>query len=417
MKRASIISIGTELALGQTVDTNSAWLARRLAAVGIRAVRHVTVADEKEDIREALLSAAAGAEVVLVTGGLGPTEDDLTRVALAEAMGVGLEPDAASLEQIRGFFARRGREMPAVNACQAMRPVGARCIENSCGTAPGVRATLRGTPVYVMPGVPSEMREMYERDVEPELVSVGSGGVIESVTMLTHGMGESQIGARIADLMHRGRNPEVGTTAQMGIVGVRINAAAANRETAKKLIEETARELNSRLGAIVFGREGETLAGAVGRLLIETGRTVGTAESCTGGLIAKQITDVAGSSAYFTGGMVTYSNRSKCALLGVDEEIIRSHGAVSGPVAEAMATGALERFGSHYALSVTGIAGPSGGTEEKPVGLVFVGLAEAGKGVESRRFLFGADASREIIRQRAAAAGLDWVRRRMMGVE
>lgn len=412
MRSAWIISIGAELTLGQTVDTNSAWLARRLAGLGVRATRHVTVSDERGDICRVLREAASAADVVLVTGGLGPTDDDLTREALADAMGEPLELDAASLERIRAFFAARGREMPERNASQAMRPRGSRALENPVGTAPGIRAMLGGRPVYVMPGVPYEMEVMFDGHVAGEIGAAARGRVIASETLLTYGLGESVVGERIADLMRRGRNPEVGTTAQHGVIGIRINAEAESVAEAERLIAADEAELRRRLGPIVFGRGEDTLASVTGRLLVERGATVTTAESCTGGLIGKMLTDVAGSSAYFVGGAVTYSNAAKTSVLGVAEELIAGHGAVSDAVARAMARGARRVFAADYALAVTGVAGPGGGTAEKPVGLVYAALAD-GRGERCVRLLVGAEFPRWVIRHRAACAAINLLRERL----
>lgn len=413
MNQAWIVSIGAELALGQTVDTNAAWLAAALARLGVRTERHVTVTDDLGAICDAVTQAAAAAEVVLMTGGLGPTDDDLTRQALAEAAGEPLVRHAASLAQIRAFFAARGREMIERNEIQAMFPRGAEPIENTCGTAPGIAMLLCDTPVYAMPGVPFEMKTMFERDVAPRIKSGASTGVILSTVLRCFGLGESDLGERIADLMQRGRNPEIGTTANLGVIGIRVNATADSEPAAREMLVEAEAELRSRLGRHIFGRDDDTLASVVGSVLARRRRSLSIAESCTGGLIAKLITDVAGSSAYFAGGAVTYSNEMKTSVLGVDPELLEAHGAVSEPVAEAMARGASTKFDTDYALAVTGIAGPAGGTRDKPVGLVYLAVAEPGT-ASVRRLLLGADAPRNVIRQRAAMSGLNLLRSRLL---
>ncbi|MBN1488470.1 MAG: competence/damage-inducible protein A [Phycisphaerae bacterium] len=409
---AIVMSMGNELTSGQTVDTNSAWLSRQLAALGISVRRHITVADELDVIRAALDAAARDADVVLTTGGIGPTEDDLTRHALAAAMGVGLEFHAPSLEHIREFFARRSRDMPEANRIQAMFPAGSTPIENICGTAPGIQAKLHQADVFVMPGVPREMRVMFERSVAPLLAGRGAG-VILMRTVHTFGAGESDVGTTIRDLMRRGRNPTVGTTAQQTIIGVRIQAAGRDFAEARRLLDADTAELRRRLGDLVFGEDDETLADAVGAQLLRTGQTVATAESCTGGLIAKSLTDVSGSSAYFLSGLVTYSNEAKVRLLAVPEALILEHGAVSAPVAEAMAVGGRRLFGADCALSTTGIAGPTGGTATKPVGLVFFGLAHAG-GCEVHERRFGSELTRKEIRDRARKFALNLLRLRLL---
>jgi nicotinamide-nucleotide amidase len=414
LRRAWLVSIGTELTLGQSVDTNAAWLAQQLAAIGIRAERHLTVGDELPAIREILAQAAAACDLIIVTGGLGPTEDDLTRRALAEAAGVELETDAASLEQIRVFFAKRRRAFTERNRVQALIPRTGRAVANTCGTAPGIFIELNGTPCYALPGVPFEMKAMFARDVWPHLRAASAGRVLRQRRLNCFGLGESDIGARLRDLMAPDRNPQVGTTAELGIIGVRINAEADTVDEAETLLGQTEAEIRARLGHIVFGRDSETLAAVVGERLAARRETVCTAESCTGGLIAKMLTDTAGSSAYFVGGAVTYANELKQQLLGVPADTLAELGAVSEPVARAMAMGARERFAATYALAVTGIAGPSGGTTDKPVGLVYFGLATPAD-VTTRELRFGSDSPREVTRARAAHAALNLLRLALVG--
>jgi len=409
MRQAWIISCGTELTLGQTVDTNAAWLAGQLAALGYRSARHITVPDDAMALRETLLQAAAACDVVLLTGGLGPTVDDVTRDALAAVAGVPLEVHPPSLEHIRAFFAARGREMPPQNAVQARLPKGATALPNTCGTAPGVRLLLGGTPCYALPGVPFEMRAMFAQCVAPELRDAGAGGALLSRELHTFGLGESDLGARIEDLMQRGRNPEVGTTAQFGQVGVRINAAAATRVAAEALLDQTEAELRYRLGAVVFGRETDTLGSVVGKALLARGWKLSTAESCTGGLIGHLLTDIPGSSRYYVGGVVAYANEVKAEVLGVDRMALETHGAVSEIVARQMADGVARRFHSECAIAVTGIAGPDGGTDQKPVGLVGIGL-HTPAGTNVREYRFGYDAPRDMIRLRAARTALNLLR-------
>lgn len=411
---AAILSIGNELTLGQTVDTNTAWLSQRLAELGIRVRLHGTVPDDIACIQAEIEHACGMAGVVLITGGLGPTADDLSRDALAAAMGVGLELDRLSLERIKAFFAARNRTMPEANTVQAMFPVGSRPIENTCGTAPGIAATHKGAEVFIMPGVPREMRVMYERDICPVLAARAGEGVILATTIQCFGAGESDIGEAIRDLMRRDRNPTVGTTAQETIIGVRIHAHGRTRQEAAALLAADREEVRRRLGVLVFGENEATLQSAVARLLIECGLTVTTAESCTGGLLARRLTDTPGSSAYFLQGLVTYANESKVRLLNVPADLIRTRGAVSQEVAAVMASNARALAGSDYALSVTGIAGPTGGTSAKPVGLVYIGLADsAGANVTEHRL--GETLTRNQVRDRTAKAALNRLRLRLMG--
>jgi nicotinamide-nucleotide amidase len=413
---AVIISVGNELTLGQTVDTNTAWLSQRLAEIGIHVVLHVTVADEVKPLEVEIRRACDMADVVLISGGLGPTEDDLTRDALAAAMGVGLALDERYLDQIRDYFTQRQRTMPETNKVQAMFPVGSAPIENTCGTAPGIQANIGRSVVYVMPGVPREMRVMYERSVLPQLRSRAGGAVILARTLHTFGTGESDIGELIRDLMKRGQNPAVGTTAQQAIISVRIHAAGVNRNEAERLLEQTTAEIRSRLGSYVFGQDDDTLWSVVTRQLIAAGKTVSTAESCTGGLIAQSLTETPGSSASFIDGVVTYSNQAKTRLLGVPAELIAAHGAVSPQVAEVMARQCRERSGTDYAISITGIAGPTGGTPDKPVGLVYIGVADA-DGCEVREHRLGTYLTREEIRDRARKNALNSLRLRLQGAQ
>lgn len=409
---AEIISIGAELAIGQTVDTNAAWLAQRVAALGIDCRRHVTVGDVQADIVEAIQAAARHADVVLITGGLGPTADDLTRFALADCLGCDLQFDAVSFAQIEDYFRRRNRPMHEANRIQAMIPRAATAIENSRGTAPGLAATLGRVQVFCMPGVPAEMKPMFDRHVEPRLPRAGGGEVILQHVLHTFGMPESELGDRIADLMRRGRNPAVGTGAADLTISVRINARGRSAEEARARMDADAAEVRRRLGRVVFGEGGQSLADAAARLLIERRATVSTVESCTGGLLAKRLTDVPGSSAYFIQGLVTYSNEAKSRLAGVPPEIIAAHGSVSEPVARAMAENGRRLAGTDYTLAVTGIAGPTGGSPAKPVGLVYVALSGADD-TTVRELHFGETLTRGEIRDRAAKVALNWLRLRL----
>ncbi|RIK65888.1 MAG: competence/damage-inducible protein A [Planctomycetota bacterium] len=407
---AHILAIGTELTIGQAVDTNSAWLAQQLAGVGIHVTRHVTVSDDLADITAAIRGSAQATELVLISGGLGPTPDDLTRDALAAAMGVELAFHADSFEQIAAYFRSRNRQMHERNRVQAMIPHGATPIENTRGTAPGLRARLERADIFVMPGVPAEMKVMFERDVLPHLrARGGSAEVIAQRTLRTFGMAESEIGEKIADLMQRGRNPAVGTSAADLVITIRINAHGPAAEAANALAERDAAVIRERLGTFILGEGEDRLETAVARLLIEQRKTVSSAESCTGGMIAKRLTDIPGSSAYFIQGFVTYANEAKIRLIGVPGNLIAAHGAVSREVAGAMAEGCRRTSQSDYALAVTGIAGPTGGTPEKPVGLVFVALAGSERTIV-RELRMGDNLSRWEIRDRAAKGLLNLLR-------
>jgi len=403
--KAIILSVGNELLSGQVVDTNSAYLAEQLGRRGVSVVAHWTVGDGLEQIAEALRQAAARADLVLVTGGLGPTADDLTRAALARAMKCELVIDEQCAADIEEYFRRQGRTMVPANRVQAMIPAGARAIRNSRGTAPGIAATLAEAQVFVMPGVPHEMRHMFATEIARRLPSVP--GVIAQKVIHTFGAGESDIAARIDDLMDRHSNPAVGTTVAGGIVSIRITARGADPQTARMRAAETAQEIRRRLGELVIGDDEQTMASVIGEMLADRGATLATAESCTGGLIGTIVTEVPGSSKYFLGSVVAYADDVKRALLGVEGDVLAAHGAVSEQVAESMARGCRRRFGSDYALGATGVAGPGGGSEEKPVGLVYVALAGP-DGTSVHRHVFAP--TRELVRLRTALTALNYLR-------
>lgn len=406
---AFILSIGTELTTGQTLDTNAAWLAARLTEMGIDACAHVTVADDVQAICNALRQCAGTANLVLVTGGLGPTDDDITRDALARAMNVELVQDERSLAQIEAYFRRIRRPMQESNRRQALLPAGAAPIDNTSGTAPGIHAKLGRAQVFVMPGVPREMHQMFQRDVQPKIRAAGDLNPILIRRIHCFGAGEAVMAAKIADLMKDGLNPTVGISAHDGVITVRM-LAAGSRDDAQRLLDDTDQTVAQRLGNWVFGRDDDTLPGVVASLLIERNASISTAESCTGGLLAKMLTDVSGSSAYFVRGFVTYSNEAKAADLGVPASLIEEHGAVSEEVARAMATGCRRKCHTDYAVSTAGIAGPTGGTTQKPVGLVYVGLA-ADTGCEVKELRWSPQWPRDAIRTLTANTVLNLIRK------
>ncbi len=406
---AVILSIGQELITGQTVDTNSAYLAQRLSGLGISTREHWTIGDDQAAIAAALRRAAAVADVVLVSGGLGPTEDDLTRQALADVLGTELVMDAKCLAELEEWFRRRERQMVPANRVQAMVPRGARAIDNRMGTAPGLAARVGAADIYIMPGVPSEMKVMYEEQIAPHLPRLG--GVIHHHILHTFGTGESDIGMQIADLMKRDANPLVGTTVAAGMVSIRIITCADTDAEARDKTLAVAAEIRRRLGELVVGEGDATMASAVGELLRTRKQTLTTAESCTGGMVGTMLTGVSGSSDYYLGGVVSYANALKQSLLGVGEDLLGAHGAVSEPVAAAMADACRKRLGSDWAISITGVAGPGGGTEHKPVGLVYIGLAGP-LGTEVHRSLF--PGARDMIRLRAALSAMNYLRLRLL---
>ncbi len=406
--KTEIISIGSELTSGQNLDTNSQWLSRRLAAIGIPVGWHTTIADDLDENVAAFRVAVQRADLVLITGGLGPTQDDLTREALARLAGVELVLNETSLEEIRQMFARRGRIMPERNRVQAMFPAGAEPIPNARGTAPGIWMSVGNALVVAMPGVPSEMYAMFDSLVKPRLLRMGfGGGVLVQRKINCFGAGESAVEEKLLDLTRRGHVPEVGITVSDATISLRILARAATAEEAAAQIAPVEQTIRDRLGDLVFGVEDEDLQDVVLRLLGEKRRTLATAEGVTAGLVARQLGQVPGASACFRGGVVAYDNRIKVEMLGVPQALLDEHGAVSAPVVEAMAVGCRTRFRTDLAVSTVGLAGPGGGSPEKPIGLVYVGLAWE-DGVSSLSFSWAG--SRSEIQSRTAKMALNKVR-------
>ena len=411
MNSAEIVTIGTEILLGDLVDTNTAWLSRRLAALGVGMYRHTTVGDNTDRIIAGLRDAATRADLVITTGGLGPTSDDLTNACLGVVAGREMVEYPEARAHVDEMFRKFGREPTPSNYKQAVFPEGTTLIPNPLGTAPGALLEVDGTLFATLPGVPPEMRRMFEETLEP-LIRARSDGSIVSKTLWFAGIGESALAEQVQDFLDAA-DPTVAPLAGQGKVRLRITTRAATPEEAEEKIDPVAREILARLGEYHFGEDDETLESAVGRLLKERGATLALAESCTGGLLAKRLTDMPGSSAYFLEGLVTYSNESKERLLGVPKEMLEEHGAVSEPVARKMAEGARKLAGSDYGLSVTGVAGPDGGTDEKPVGLVFLGLADADGTTSERLDLSAWAKSREAIRERSANRAFDLLRHRI----
>ncbi len=412
IESAEILTVGTEMLLGDLVDTNTAWISARLAALGVGIYRHVTVGDNRERIVAALREATSRADLVITTGGLGPTSDDLTNECLALATGREMVEYPEAREHVDEMFRRFGRKPTSSNYKQVLFPEGSRLIPNPLGTAMGALLELDGALVATFPGVPTEMKGMFEETLEP-LVKERTEGAIVSRTLWFTGIGESALAEKVQDLLDAS-DPTVAPLAGQGRVRLRVTTRAATPEEAEGKIGPVADEILARLGDYYFGTDSETIESAVGDLLKQRNATLALAESCTGGLLAKRLTDAAGASAYFREGFVTYSNESKERLLGVPHETLVESGAVSEPVAKAMAAGARKISGADYALSVTGIAGPDGGTEEKPVGLVYVGLSDANGTVAERLDLSAWRRSREAIRERSANRAFDLLRHRLL---
>lgn len=376
-------------------------------------VRHITVGDELDDVTAAIRTAMSEASLVIMTGGLGPTDDDLTRQAIADVLGVSLHEDAKALQTLHALFARLERPMPDSNRRQALVPEGCEVVPNPRGTAPGILSIRDKSLLFALPGVPAEMRAMFNASVRPRVEGRSTGAAVEEVVLKCFGISEARLGDAVSDLMARGRNPLVGTTASEAVLSVRIVARGKDRAEAKRLAQSDESEVRRRVGSAIFGDGDATLAEAVGALLRQTGQNVSVAESCTGGLLAACLTEVPGCGDYFLGGYVAYANKQKTEALGVEASLLQEHGAVSEPVAAVMARACCERAGSDFALSITGIAGPEGGSPEKPVGLVFIALADAA-GVKVRRFLFGDYLSRREIRDRSCKTAMNLLRLRLL---
>jgi len=408
--RAEIISVGTELLLGQIVDTNAPFLSRALSALGIDVFYRVTVGDNAVRLAETLQRALSRADLVITIGGLGPTQDDLTKETIAEVIGERMSADPESEKAIRAFFERRGLPIAQSNLKQALKPESGASIPNSVGTAPGLVVEKDGGIVIALPGPPSEFVPMVESFVIPylsrSLEQAGDRTIIVSRTLRVCGIGESAAEEKVKDLL-ASANPTIAPYAMSGEVQFRITAKACDEDAALRMISELESEARERLGDFIYGSDDETLESVVVHRLIERKLTLALAESCTGGLIANRVTNVPGSSETFLVGVVAYSNEAKTKSLGVPAEMIRAHGAVSPEVAEAMAVGAADRTGADVALGVTGIAGPGGGSAEKPVGLVYIALRTP-DGVEVTRSVFGG--SRLEIKQRASTTALNQVR-------
>jgi len=409
-----IITVGTELLLGQIIDTNASWIAQRLAEAGIDLYYKTTVGDNAGRIEAALRQALSRADVLITTGGLGPTEDDLTRDVVAAVLGRPLHLDSDVLARIEQRFAHRKIPMSENNRKQAMVPEGAEVLHNPNGTAPGLFLREGGRCVACMPGVPAEMKPMLTGQVIPQIREVfGIRSRIVSRVLKMCGISESKVDQAIGDYFREMRNPTIGILAHAGEIHVRLTCKGEDPAEITRMLDALEGKVRQRLGALVFGRDEEKIEALVGQLLRARGATLAVAESCTGGLIASRLTDVAGSSDYFERGMVTYSTAAKQHLLGVPRELIGNSGVVSLDVVRVMADGVRRRSGTTFGLATTGIAGPSGGTSERPVGLVCVALAwEGGDIAREYRFHGG----RELIKYRAAQMALEMLRRHLLGV-
>ncbi len=420
---AEIIAIGSELLLGGRLDTNSLMLTDRLSTMGVEVRYKSVVGDRRDDIIQTLRVAVRRSPLVVLTGGLGPTLDDCTRDAVAQVTTRRLVRHAAAVRQLTAWLRSRGRSMSETQQLQTLIPRGAKVLTNPIGSAPGFAVPCAKSLIIALPGVPAEAQQMFEHSVAPLLLRrsrlrAGREPIVRR-TLLTFGLPESEIEARILDLVPQEDGMELGTLASPLGVTISLTYVPPRRQTGKSrqlgagrsvglFIQDRLNEMAARLGPLVYGRDADTMEGVVGGLLSSEHLSLATAESCTGGLIGHRITQVPGSSAYFWGGAVCYSNSAKHIWLGVDPALIERHGAVSGEVAAAMAEGIRARSGAAVGLSVTGIAGPDGATAEKPVGLVFVALAIQGRPTETREYRF--HGPRDAIKLRASQGALNMIR-------
>ncbi len=414
---AEIICVGTELLLGEILNSNSQFLAQQLADLGIPHYFQTVVGDNPARLQQVIAIAVERADILIFTGGLGPTPDDLTTETLADFFSTPLAEQATVIADIEAKFAQTGRQMTPSNRKQALLPEGAALLPNAKGTAPGMIWQPR-PPLWILtfPGVPSEMQAMWQTTAVPFLKQQGWGQTpVYSRVLRFRGIGESALAEKVADLLSLA-NPTVAPYASRGEVRLRVSYRADSPTTADAIIQPVVDQIQAIAGEDYFGQDQETLALVVGQLLQQRHETVSVAESCTGGGLGALLTEVAGSSAYFMGGVIAYDNRVKSQLLGVDSLLLAKAGAVSSGVAEAMAQGVREKLGTDWGISITGVAGPGGGSEDKPVGTVFVGIA--GKNVTChQRFNFGDRRGRELIRYLSACQALDLLRRALIQLE
>jgi nicotinamide-nucleotide amidase len=412
--KCELLFVGTELLLGQIVNTNAVYLGENLANLGVDLYYSSVVGDNLDRIKDAIYHALSRSDLTIITGGLGPTFDDITREGIAEALGRELVFDEQVMAQIEGHFKRTKFQMLPMHRRQAyVISSGCQVIPNLIGSAPGLIVDADGKWIIAMPGVPREMKKMCEDEVFPWIAKKVGNVVIKSKVIKVGGMGESTVADEINDIVESLSNPTIAFLCAPGEVTVRITAKATNTDEAYQMINDVAQKVKAKLGDNVFGEDNQTMEQVVGKMLLERRRTVALAESCTGGLVSDRLTDISGSSDYFLGGVVSYSNELKIDLLGVSSDDIRDYGAVSATVAEQMALGVRELVNSDYGISITGIAGPTGATPEKPVGLVYIGLSSKDE-VYSKEFRFVGD--RTGIKRWASQSALDMLRRELLKV-
>lgn len=411
MLNAEIIAIGSELLTPHRSDTNSLWLTERLNSIGIEVRLKTIVGDDEPRLEETIRDALRRSDIVISTGGLGPTEDDITRKVFARVLGRQLAIDYEVLDEIRRRFASRGYQMTPNNERQALIPRGATVLPNPNGTAPGLKMEHSGKLVVLLPGPPREMHPMFDNHIIPDLEKMSRGVRIARRVLKVTGLGESALDDMIAPVYSAYSNPITTILFTSAEVEIHLAAKATSLAQADALADELVDKLEDKLGDYLYSIMGEPLEEVVGNRLALKRYTIATAESCTGGLIAERLTGIPGSSRYFLGSVVGYTEEMKARLLGVSRELIRARGVVSGDVAQSMASGIRERTGATIGVSATGVAGPSGGTEAIPVGTVYIGVADDRSITNKRLVLLG---DRHLIRWRASQAALDMIRRRYL---
>ena len=408
-----IVSIGDELVLGEIADTNAPYISSRMISLGYDVSYHTSVGDNYENFKNILEIALDRADLIICTGGLGPTKDDITREVISGFCNVPLKVDNNTLRRIKAIFRRRNLELSLTNEKQALIPEGAEIISNKWGTAPGFSINYKNKRIMALPGVPGEMKEMFEDYIYPLLEKEKKEeSFILTKCLRSFSVAESFLGEKLSDYMERGGNPLVGTKAEAGIITIRIVAKGKMEDEGESLLKKTEKEIREILGSdVIFGEGEENLEDGVAKELWKKDYTLAVAESCSGGLISHKLTNVSGISSSYLEGITSYSNEAKVKVLGVPEELIIKHGAVSKEVAEVMAEGVRKLAGSDFSISTTGIAGPGGGSEEKPVGLVFIGIATPGE-VEVHKMNFGGP--RKYIKERTANTALFLLRKAIM---
>lgn len=411
MLSAEIIAIGSELLTPDRTDTNSLWLTGKLNEIGIEVKLKTVVGDDEMRLEETIRDAIKRSDIVISTGGLGPTEDDITRKISARAIDRELVYHTELERGLIERFKRWGREMPEINKRQAYILDGAEILPNPNGSAVGMSAEVNEKLFVILPGPPRENQPMFENFILPKLREKAGKIFVKRKTLRVSGIGESAVDEAIAPIYKEYRTVDTSILFNKSEIEIQLSAKSNSETEAENTLEELSAKIVEKLGVAVFALNGELMEEVVGRLLIDNGKSLSVAESCTGGLIAERLTDIAGSSAFFIEGVIAYANEAKIKTLNVAPELIEQHGAVSKEVAEAMASGMRERAKTDYAISVTGIAGPAGGTEEKPVGTVFVGYADESI-VKSFKILLPGD--RYLIRWRASQAALDYLRRQII---